>query len=72
MRTLFESWAMRHLLSLMLNDNGEYANATTQLAWWAWQAAWDNALLTFETPDKDCEEHLAYPSTVDSRGSYAL
>ena len=72
MRTLFESWAVRHLMALRLNDNGEYANATTQLAWWAWQAAWDNALLTFETRDRDLESTMVYPAAADDRGSYAL
>ena len=55
MRALFESWAMRHRLSLLMNDRGEYAADATEVAWKAWQAAWDNALLTFETTPRDSE-----------------
>ena len=70
MRALFESWAMRHRLSLLMSDRGEYAADSTEIAWRAWQAAWDNALLTFQARDRDLESLAVYPASVDDRGTY--
>ena len=56
MRTLFEGWAMRHLLSLLMNDRGEYAAETTETAWRAWQAAWEHGVHTVLATIEDSED----------------
>ena len=72
MRTLFEGWAMRRLMSLLRINKGDYASMETEIAWQAWQASWEHALQFVRAKTAELDSAYVYPYEADDRGDYIL